>query len=1271
MSAFKIPILSCLFFISCIVGSAGELIFKKAPWTLKVDDASGALLGLYWNGEIISENPAGRPISDWGPEWAASKAGFKSELLSHAWNEPAGELTLHCRRGEWLVDEALALGAMGSGNLLAIGVKLLYAPSKETKEPVKFDRVAVSTAVPKKGLFLLPAKRNFQDYDGTGDLSSLGDKENRKSEWAVLPLLIERKPELTLIFLQEPRRDIVGSSFRVDGSSVIVQSESRACGWAYPGEAQEIGPFYLDVFNGGLRQAFKQGVWKLYDDIGLKVVSGTPDWFRNAVVYSFQPGGTIGSGFKDLGGFIPAREELLPQIKRIGFNCVWLLPVEDNRPYWPRDYYKLMDGLGTSEDYAALVRAMHSSGMKVLQDNVPHGGTPADGKLRGNKPWELVFDENGDAASYWCFDYGNPDWQRYVWKVIEDHMTKYGVDGYRIDAIIGSHFVNWQKKDFPSLKKTPNNVPDDWWRSSLEANGGQLPPMPYERGSLTCRQGGMEMLHGIRETVKRCNPNGAVLGEVDHAPYMQEADAIFNYPFALNIRQAAKMSPKQWTSCLVRWLDELKYSEPRGTLRLQYVESHDTRRCKDWLGLDMTKAMMAVTMLIDGIPMIYHDADIGIGIFLEKLIAIRMALPELSRGECDYSTAAPCVFAAVRRYNASTTVALVNLSPDKAKAKLAGPLADVNLGAGRLAVWTSAATAPIATGTAEELKSLELDLKPWGYEALAFRLAGEPSPFPPESEMPIAAKASPPRNEEDVAVSETDSRIDIAAPAYSLSIGKTDGQIISFSGKSGKSLLEGSGFIVDQPVAFLNATVRPNENKFIISNDATGITVQTESILPSGSSVQLVYKCGKKSLRLEAAIDGFGFSPRVGLAFAAKDVKRWQVNSSEGLLDDFFAPRHVNGLPGAKAAREGAVYYRVSGSPALWEAATNPLAFERPSMLAFQDDCGVELSVCDPLSGGLRNAMILDKLAGASGWHAAFFWRDPQPSPQTAEGNGRKSFSLEIKPAFKPLEEKGASEAARIGSIRLKNASSAWIVENDSYSVELLKCGGAIRSLRAKASGVEVLNGNEIYTDKGFCGKFNKPDSRNYASSANDGETAVEIWQDAGRLHMLFSGALRFPDRSLLMPMVWASTEYVFDESSSFRVRWKLSCDGRPRNTPVRWTLWKDEEQTNSPAFLAWRLSTPDGRTAKLSKGGDEIKAGTSSETAKASGAKLPDSICLLGEGGKQLLRLDEISHPCGVPTKSVFMKGSNLFIAWLDGEVDGLEFGKPYETSLTMTVCK
>ncbi|MFN3422872.1 MAG: alpha-amylase family glycosyl hydrolase, partial [Armatimonadota bacterium] len=266
----------------------------------------------------------------------------------------------------------------------------------------------------------------------------------------------------------------------------------------------------------------------------IKVPSDRPNWVHKVALYSFDAGGTIGSDFKDLGGFAMAQKVLLPIVHSLGFGAIWLLPIEDRSPYHPRDYYRIRDGLGTPEEYKALISEAHRLGLKVWQDIVPHGGSPEHGRVRGNKPWWLVFDEEGNALNYWCFDFREPEWQRYIEEVAEHYVRTFKIDGFRVDAVGGSRTMNWRRQGFPPSEKVPSNVPADWWRSELAKIGGQVPPLPYERGSLTLREGGLQMLQVIRKATRKHNPDGAILGEVGTAPYMQEADVIYDFALGHN-----------------------------------------------------------------------------------------------------------------------------------------------------------------------------------------------------------------------------------------------------------------------------------------------------------------------------------------------------------------------------------------------------------------------------------------------------------------------------------------------------------------------------------------------------------------------------------------------------------------------------------------------------------------------------------------------------------------------------------------------------------------
>lgn len=1266
-------------FISCAALPVSGASYSRGPWQLEVDEKSGALLELRWNGVEISRNPSGTLPFNWGPRWQANSPDFASRLLAREWDEKSGVLVLRTRQNSWEVDYRISLGMNDDPDLFAAGVRLVFSPEEGGDEPEKFDRVVFTLPVPEAARYLLPGKREFASYDGRGRVADLKNGEERRSAWGIPPLLIEHDPSLTLIFMPEYRNDISGSSFRKNrDGGITVSWESRAAGWAYPGEAQEIGPFYLKMFSGNLEQAFEEGVWRMYDSIDLKAVSDTPEWFRDAVVYSFHGGGTIGSGWKDLGGFVPARQELLPRIGQLGFNLIWLLPLEDGHVYWPRDYYKVREDLGNADDLKAFVAAVHDRNMRILFDCVPHGGTPANGALRGNKPWELIFDEQGNAYSYWCFDFGNPDYQKYIAGVVDHNMKTYDFDGCRIDAIIGNHYVNWRKKDFPSLEKVPAYVPEEWYRASLEQNGGKMPPLPYARGSLGCRQGGLEMLAAIRQAVKQNKPDGAVLGEVDHAPYMLGADAIFNFPMASTLSESAtKMATSAWIAGLARWLDELNFSYPRGSRHLQYFGSHDHLSPFGWVGLNEVKALMAISMFLEGIPMVYHDQDVGLGIYLKKLIAVRQSLPEFRRGFGRYSTVGNGIFVSVRSYGNLRGIALVNCSPDAAEAELAEPLSIAAPGDGRFALWRPGAAEPVAVGTVEELRKLKIPLRAWGYEVLALRPEKAASPFAEVASADgakarAAGEAAAAGKETGrVTVSEEENRIDVKASTYSFSLDRSTGRIVRFADAAGKELFHGAGFLLDTDFALTAPPEVPAGAEVkVLKAEEDGSEVTLSVRIPLArkgdaagetAAAEFLFHCTPDAVKLDAVLEGPLPSERTGFAFAGSEITRWQVSTAEGLLDDFFTVRHLSGTPN-QTMPEGILYYRLTGTPVMWQSETNPLNFENPSILAFSGENGIEFTLCDPLDGELRNAMVLDKLAGKPGWHAAFFWNDVQPYSSDAvfpesSDQGKRKFSLVLKTIDTPPAEAETTAWTQLDGLRFRNVSRGWVVENDHYSVELLRCGGVMASLRSRGSDQELLRGNRVYTDRGFRRKWG-PKNMN-ASSAHDGETGVRIYYEDGKLHMRFVYSMREPGRRWLPePMLWGETEYVFDRSESFQVRWNLVSVGRPHDTP---------------AFLGWELASDNWMSSVFRLDGREIASGLGVKITPAQGtaAEWPDEVEFLNRDGGMMLKLSEIHYPGDAPAQSVTLQDSVFTIACLDGTADDIEPGKRYETSLKVSVGK
>ena len=274
--------------------AVAELAFTKGAWTLKVDKASGALVQVNWNNCCISNNPAKIPLINWGPKWIAGTSSAPVKLFSHSWDEKKGILTLNTQAGDYKISETLALGYNGDKDFLSVGVAFTYVPKDPKSEFVKFNRFTCSFPITSNGKYLLAGKENLSTPERSGSFSDIRPGGGVNAGWGVPPALVEIAQDRTLVFMPEYRNDIAG--FRVDKSkdgSVYARVTSAAAGWAYAGKPQHIGPFYLKVYPGPIREAFEKAIHPMYDTINLKAVNDTPAWFQDAVIYSFCAGGTV------------------------------------------------------------------------------------------------------------------------------------------------------------------------------------------------------------------------------------------------------------------------------------------------------------------------------------------------------------------------------------------------------------------------------------------------------------------------------------------------------------------------------------------------------------------------------------------------------------------------------------------------------------------------------------------------------------------------------------------------------------------------------------------------------------------------------------------------------------------------------------------------------------------------------------------------------------------------------------------------------------------
>jgi glycosidase len=219
----------------------------------------------------------------------------------------------------------------------------------------------------------------------------------------------------------------------------------------------------------------------------VRASAAAPDtaWVRSSAIYEvfvqdFSPRG-------DLRGVI----EGLDRIQAVGATVVWLMPIQPvsvekrkgtlGSRYAISDYYAIDSAYGTTEDFRALVQAVHDRGMKLILDWVPdHTGwdhvwiRQHPDYFRRNDRSELMvpLDPQGNQTDWTDvvqLDYSNPALRQAMIEAMRHWLIEYGIDGFRVDVA--------------------GFVPNAFWREAIPALRSAVP----RRLMLLAEWGDLEM----------------------------------------------------------------------------------------------------------------------------------------------------------------------------------------------------------------------------------------------------------------------------------------------------------------------------------------------------------------------------------------------------------------------------------------------------------------------------------------------------------------------------------------------------------------------------------------------------------------------------------------------------------------------------------------------------------------------------------------------------------------------------------------------------------
>ena len=344
-------------------------------------------------------------------------------------------------------------------------------------------------------------------------------------------------------------------------------------------------------------------------------------------------------------GTFAAAEKYLPELKEMGVDIVWLMPISpigvDGRKGSLGSYYSIIDykavnpEFGTMEDFKSFLATAHDLGLKVILDWVAnHTSRDANWWKEGKTDWYVMDESTGlpiveyDWTDIAKLNYKNEDMRNAMIDALK-FWVELGLDGYRCDVAM--------------------NVPGDFWKRAWEE-------------------------------VRAINPDVYLLAEGEEqwlhesgfeATYAWELHHIFN-AMAKGGSETKNVAgdgtiktDAKSVADLKEYLerDDVKYPAP--AMRLMFTSNHDEN---SWAGTefermgDAHKTFAALTFVLPkSQPLLYTGQEIGLNrrlAFFEKDSVVELVDLEYGKEYRDFYKGLIAF-----RHNNSALAAGANVAP--------------------------------------------------------------------------------------------------------------------------------------------------------------------------------------------------------------------------------------------------------------------------------------------------------------------------------------------------------------------------------------------------------------------------------------------------------------------------------------------------------------------------------------------------------------------------------------------------------------------------------
>ena len=353
-------------------------------------------------------------------------------------------------------------------------------------------------------------------------------------------------------------------------------------------------------------------------------IASNPAWAKQARVYFLFPKAA------SVAGTIPGAAARIPEIKRLGFNVIWMMPVMENDypinngtgpGYRIVDFYRVAPEYGTNQDFKNFVAQAHAAGIKVILDVTPnhtsrfHPWAENARNLGTRSPYwgwyehtMIPHNTNGLGQSLDAFGFNyytgfsdellNYNWrdadaQAEMIRVYRYWIEEFGLDGYRLDVYWGPHrrygelFMGDPVRE--ALKKIKPDIlllgEDDGTGSGTEAI--------YADYSFAGTNGGVDAAYDFKLYFNRIRNFGFSAGAVDGLHAEIDNGGYYPGPNALYMRFMESQDE-----------DRIYYLDPAPSTYYDATPQTAFRR---------SMPMATVMFTCPGFPMIWNGQEVGWG----------------------------------------------------------------------------------------------------------------------------------------------------------------------------------------------------------------------------------------------------------------------------------------------------------------------------------------------------------------------------------------------------------------------------------------------------------------------------------------------------------------------------------------------------------------------------------------------------------------------------------------------------------------------------------